>query len=425
MKLATQIIKDIRNGQADALLTDIYVDESLLDTQKERYIAAIEKFISLYGDKEVEVFSAPGRSEVSGNHTDHQHGEVLAAAINLDIIAITAPRDGEIKVLSDDYDLKAVALDDLDKKAEEEGTSEGLIRGTLARFKELGLHIGGFEAYMTSEVLQGSGLSSSAAFEVMIGTVLSGLYNDMTVSPVLIAQIGQYTENVYFGKPCGLMDQCASSVGALIHIDFKDNDHPVVEKVDVDFSSFHHSLCIVDVHASHADLTDDYAAIPTEMKEVAHFFGKEFLREVDENEFYDHIIPMRKVCSDRAILRAMHFYSEEKRVNKELKALRDGNFHEFKIQIRRSGNSSFEYLQNVYSSKDPSHQNISLAICMSEKILKDKGVVRVHGPGFEGTIQVFVENDYARKYKNEIEKYMGKHCCYVTHIRQQGAMKVI
>ena len=425
MKLATQIIKDIRNGQADALLTDIYVDESLLDTQKERYIAAIEKFISLYGDKEVEVFSAPGRSEVSGNHTDHQHGEVLAAAINLDIIAITAPRDGEIKVLSDDYDLKAVALDDLEKKAEEEGTSEGLIRGVVSKLKELGYNIGGFKAFITSDVLVGAGLSSSAAFETIIGTIIDGLYNDMSIDMVTIAKVGQYAENVYFGKPCGLMDQCACAVGGLISIDFKDTEHPVVNHVDVDFSKYDHSLCIVDTKGSHADLTDAYGAIPTEMKDVAHYFGKEFLREVDENEFYDHIIPMRKVCSDRAILRAMHFYSEEKRVNKELKALRDGNFHEFKIQIRRSGNSSFEYLQNVYSSKDPSHQNISLAICMSEKILKDKGVVRVHGPGFEGTIQVFVENDYARKYKNEIEKYMGKHCCYVTHIRQQGAMKVI
>lgn len=338
MKLATQIIEDIRNGQADALLTDIYVDESLLDTQKERYIAAIEKFISLYGDKEVEVFSAPGRSEVSGNHTDHQHGEVLAAAINLDIIAITAPRDGEIKVLSDDYDLKAVAVDDLEKKAEEEGTSEGLIRGTLARFKELGLHIGGFEAYMTSEVLQGSGLSSSAAFEVMIGTVLSGLYNDMTVSPVLIAQIGQYTENVYFGKPCGLMDQCASSVGALIHIDFKDNDHPIVEKA--------------------------------------------------------------------------------------VSALKNNDFDTFKSVIKSSGDSSYKYLQNIYSNHDETNQAVSIALGLSEDILGDKGVCRVHGGGFAGTIQAFVEDDYVETYKTEIEKYFGEGSCHILKVRKYGGKKV-
>ena len=404
MKLATQIIEDIRNGQADALLTDIYVDESLLDAQKERYIAAIEKFISLYGDKEVEVFSAPGRSEVSGNHTDHQHGEVLAAAINLDIIAITAPRDGEIKVLSDDYDLKAVAVDDLEKKTEEKGTSEGLIRGTLARFKELGLHIGGFEAYMTSEVLQGSGLSSSAAFEVMIGTVLSGLYNDMTVSPVLIAQIGQYTENVYFGKPCGLMDQCASSVGALIHIDFKDNDHPVVEKVDVDFSSFHHSLCIVDVHASHADLTDDYAAIPAEMKEVAHFFGKEFLREVSEEEFKAHIPELREKMSDRCVIRALHFFKEDARVEKAVSALKNNDFDTFKSVIKSSGDSSYKYLQNIYSNHDETNQAVSIALGLSEDILGNKGVCRVHGGG--------------------IEKYFGEGSCHILKVRKYGGKKV-
>ena len=223
--------------------------------------------------------------------------------------------------------------------------------------------------------------------------------------------IAQYAENIYFGKPCGLMDQAACAIGGLIKIDFKDPKKPLIKKQMIKFEQFNHSLCIVDTKDVPANLTKEYRAIIEEMRSVAKYFGKEFLREVDENEFYDHIIPMRKVCSDRAILRAMHFYSEEKRVNKELKALRDGNFNEFKIQVKRSGNSSFEYLQNVYSSKDPSHQNISLAICMSEKILKDKGVVRVHGPGFEGTIQVFVENDYARKYKNEIEKYMGKHCC--------------
>ena len=286
---ASLLKEEFKTNKYDEMLKDLYEDASLVDYQKDRYANALDKFVELYGDENVSIYSAAGRSEISGNHTDHQHGCVLAGSINLDAIGVVARQDDVINVVSDSFNIKPIYLNDLDKRDEEEGTSEGLIRGTLARFKELGLHIGGFEAYMTSEVLQGSGLSSSAAFEVMIGTVLSGLYNDMTVSPVLIAQIGQYTENVYFGKPCGLMDQCASSVGALIHIDFKDNDHPVVEKVDVDFSSFHHSLCIVDVHASHADLTDDYAAIPTEMKEVAHFFGKEFLREVSEDEFKAHI----------------------------------------------------------------------------------------------------------------------------------------
>ncbi len=249
MKRASLVIKDIQNDVYNKILNDVYVDSSLIPHQKERYIQAIEKFISLYGDKDIEVYSTPGRSEVCGNHTDHQHGEVLAAAINLDIIAIVAYHDSHIKILSDDYDIHAIEIDDLKKKEEELETSEGLIRGVCARYLELGYKIGGFEAYMTSEVLQGSGLSSSAAFEVIVGTVLSGLYNQMSIDPVTIAQVGQYSENVYFGKPCGLMDQCACSVGSLIHIDFKDNNHPIVEKVDVDFSQFEHSLCIVDVHA--------------------------------------------------------------------------------------------------------------------------------------------------------------------------------
>ena len=425
MKLATQIIEDIRNGQADALLTDIYVDESLLDTQKERYIAAIEKFISLYGDKEVEVFSAPGRSEVSGNHTDHQHGEVLAAAINLDIIAITAPRDGEIKVLSDDYDLKAVALDDLEKKAEEEGTSEGLIRGTLARFKELGLHIGGFEAYMTSEVLQGSGLSSSAAFEVMIGTVLSGLYNDMTVSPVLIAQIGQYSENVYFGKPSGLMDQTACAVGGLIHIDFKDPKAPVVEKVDVDFENHACSLCIVDTKGSHQDLTPDYAQIPADMKAIATYFGKEVLRDVDEKEFFAAIPVLREKLGDRPVLRAMHFFGDNARVAAQVASLREGRFEDFLNMIKASGDSSFKYLQNVYTNRDVQNQAVSIALAVSENVLGNHGVCRVHGGGFAGTIQAFVKNDFVEEYRKALDAVFGEGSCHVLKVRKYGGMKVI
>ena len=233
MKKASLVINEIKENKYNDLLADIYVDATLVDTQKDRYVKAIEKFIALYGDKDIEIYSTPGRSEVSGNHTDHQHGEVLAAAINLDIIAIVEKAE-QVKVLSDDYDIKAIDVNDLAMKEDEKESSEGLIRGVLAKFKQLGYNIGGFNAYMTSDVLQGSGLSSSAAFEVIIGTVLSGLYNDMNVDPVLIAQIGQYAENVYFGKPCGLMDQCACSVGSLINIDFKDNSNPIVRKVEVD-----------------------------------------------------------------------------------------------------------------------------------------------------------------------------------------------
>lgn len=425
MKQANLVIDELKNNQYDSLLRDVYVDEHLIREQRERYIKAIEMFISLYGNKEIEIYSTPGRSEVSGNHTDHQHGQVLAAAINLDIIAVVAKRDNEVKVVSDDYDIENIHISDLERREEEKGTSQGLIRGVLARYKELGLAIGGFEAYMTSDVLQGSGLSSSAAFEVMIGTILSGLYNHMSIDPVLIAQVGQYSENVYFGKPCGLMDQCACSVGSLIHIDFKDNEHPIVEKIEVDFPQFKHSLCIVDVHASHADLTDDYASIPYEMKKIAQYFGKEFLREVDESEFYKHLPEIRKMTGDRAILRAIHLFAENKRVELAVQALNDSDFSQFKSVIKASGESSYKYLQNIYSHHYTQNQAVSIAIALSEMILKDKGVCRVHGGGFAGTIQVFVEDSYVETYKEEIEKYFGEGACHILKVRKYGGIKVL
>lgn len=424
MKKASLVINEIKENKYNDLLADIYVDATLVDTQKDRYVKAIEKFIALYGDKDIEIYSTPGRSEVCGNHTDHQHGEVLAAAINLDIIAIVEKAE-QVKVLSDNYDIKAIDVNDLAMKEDEKESSEGLIRGVLAKFKELGYNIGGFNAYMTSDVLQGSGLSSSAAFEVIIGTVLSGLYNDMNVDPVLIAQIGQYAENVYFGKPCGLMDQCACSVGSLINIDFKDNSNPIVRKVEVDFPEFKHSLCIVDVHASHADLTADYASIPTEMKAVAKVFGKEVLREVDEKEFYNRLPEARKSVNDRAILRAIHLFEENKRVEKAVKALNDRDFDAFKAVIKASGDSSYKYLQNIYSNLDYVNQAVSIAISLTEMILGDNGVCRVHGGGFAGTIQAFVKDEYVETYKNEIEKYFGEGSCHILKVRKYGGKKVL
>ena len=411
MKKASLVIKEIQEGSYNDILKVVYIDENRIEKQPQRYVEAIEKFISLYGDQEIEIYSTPGRSEVSGNHTDHQNGEVLAAAINLDIIAVVSKND-VVKVLSDDYDLKPISLDDLSKNENEVGTSEGLMRGVLARFKELGYDIGGFNGYMTSDVLQGSGLSSSAAFEVMIGTILSGLYNEMKVDPVVIGQVGQYSENVYFGKPCGLMDQSACSVGSLIHIDFKDNSKPVVEKVDVEFSSFKHSLCIVDVHASHADLTDDYAAVPYEMKKVAQFFGKEVLREVDEKDFYNQLVEVRKEVGDRAILRAIHLFNENKRVEKAVSSLKNNDFDTFRQVIKNSGDSSYKYLQNVYSNKYPDNQAVSLALALSEGILENHGVCRVHGGGFAGTIQAFVEDEYVDHYKEEKYAQNQRECWY-------------
>ena len=422
---ATILVEELNNKKYDELLNDIYVDTNLLDYQRERYVKAINKYVSLYGDTDVEIYSAPGRSEVWGNHTDHQHGCVLAAAVNLDAIAVVGRVDNKIKVLSDDFDIAPINLEDLEIKKAEEGTSEALIRGVCARLKELGYNVGGFNAFITSDVLMGAGLSSSAAFETIIGTIISGLYNDMTIDPVVIAQVGQYAENVYFGKPCGLMDQCASSVGSLINIDFNDVAKPIVNKVDVDFSKFGHSLCIVDTKGSHADLTDEYAAIPMEMKKVANYFGKEFLREVDEEDFFNDIAGARKACQDRAVLRAIHLFEENKRVDQEVKALNNSDFETFKKVVKESGDSSYKFLQNVYANCDVQNQSVSIGLAMSEKIIGRNGVCRVHGGGFAGTIQAFVKDEFVTAYKTEIERVFGKGSCHVLKVRKYGGKKVI
>lgn len=422
---ATILVEELNNKKYDELLNDIYVDTNLLDYQRERYVKAINEYVSLYGDTDVEIYSAPGRSEVGGNHTDHQHGCVLAAAVNLDAIAVVGRVDNKIKVLSDDFDIAPINLEDLEIKKAEEGTSEALIRGVCARLKELGYNVGGFNAFITSDVLMGAGLSSSAAFETIIGTIISGLYNDMTIDPVVIAQVGQYAENVYFGKPCGLMDQCASSVGSLINIDFNDVAKPIVNKVDVDFSKFGHSLCIVDTKGSHADLTDEYAAIPMEMKKVANYFGKEFLREVDEEDFFNDIAGARKACQDRAVLRAIHLFEENKRVDQEVKALNNSDFETFKKVVKESGDSSYKFLQNVYANCDVQNQSVSIGLAMSEKIIGRNGVCRVHGGGFAGTIQAFVKDEFVTAYKTEIERVFGKGSCHVLKARKYGGKKVI
>ena len=399
--------------------------ESVLDYQKERYIKAIESFEELFGEKEVEIYSAPGRSEIGGNHTDHQLGRVLAASINLDAIAIVAKKENGVVLKSEGYPMINVSLADLLPKKEEEGTSEGLIRGVAAKLKEEGYEIGGFEAYVTSDVLNGAGMSSSAAFEVLTGNILSGLYNEGKVSPVLIAQAGQYAENVFFGKPCGLMDQMASSVGNLIFIDFADVKNPVIKKVNVNFEDFDHSLCIIDTKGSHADLTDEYAAIPEEMKKVAAYFGKEVLHQIDKNEFYIHIPEIRKVAGDRAVLRAMHWFEETDRVIDQVNTLEKEDFEGFKSLIKASGDSSFKYLQNVYSVKNLSRQEMAVGLAFSDVILKGRGVSRVHGGGFAGTIQAFVPNDIVDIYKKNMEDIFGQDACHVLKIRKYGGMKVL
>lgn len=423
----TAVLKEeFKNGGYRELLKDIYVDDDVLDDQTERYIKALENFEELYGEKEVEIYSAPGRSEVGGNHTDHQYGKVLAASVNLDAIAVVAKTDdGKIAVKSEGYSPFEVNLESLEVNKEEEGTSKALTKGVAAKLKEEGYKIGGFQAYVTSDVLNGAGMSSSAAFEVLLGNIFSGLYNDMKVDPVLIAQIGQYAENVYFGKPCGLMDQMASSVGGLINIDFKDPENPVVKQVNVDFEEYGHSLCIVDTKGSHADLTDDYAAIPEEMKKVANFFDEDVLRKVDKNEFYLNLPKIREILGDRAVLRAMHLFEENKRVDEEVEALEAGNFEMFKKLVKASGDSSFKYLQNVYSGHDLQNQSVSIGLAVSDVALGDRGVSRVHGGGFAGTIQAFVPNDIVGMYKETMEHVFGEGACHVLKVRKYGGKKVL
>lgn len=421
---ASEIKSGVLAGQFDSLLLNLYDKKDLL-MQHTRYVNALDKFIDLYGDVDANIFSVPGRSEVGGNHTDHQHGKVIAAAITLDIIAVVSKVEDKIDFVSDEYSISGIDLSNLAIVEEDKGTSKALVTGVSARLKELGYNIGGFVGYMTSDVLMGSGLSSSAAFEVMIGTIQSGLYNNGSIDPVVIAKVGQYAENVFFGKPCGLMDQSACSVGGLIHIDFEDNDKPIVSKLDVDFNEFNHRLCIVDTKGSHANLTDEYASIPGEIKKIANFFNQPYLRLVEEKEFYSSINDIRKQFGDRAVLRAIHVFEENKRVDLEKKALESKDFEAFKEVFLASGDSSYKYLQNVFASSDVENQGVSIGLCLSNNIIGKNGVSRVHGGGFAGTIQAFVRDEFVDEYKSSIEKFFGKGSCHVLNVRNDGGIKVI
>lgn len=426
MSNVMQALEGLQSGQLDEKILDIYADSSQLSYQKERYMNAVKKYEAIFGEGEIALYSAPGRSEIGGNHTDHQKGEVLVASVNVDAIAVVHKTEDEtVQVVSDGYDMITVSLDDLEAKQEEEGSTRSLIKGVLYGAKERGYNIGGFNAYITSDVLIGAGLSSSAAFETVIGTIISGLYNDMKISPVEIAMIGQYAENVFFGKPCGLMDQMASSVGNLVHIDFADEKKPVIEKVECDFSSFGYSLCITDTKSSHADCTPEYAAVPREMKAVADVFGKEVLRDVSKEELLANISEVRKKAGDRAALRAIHFVMENDRVKKETEALNEGDFEQFLENVKASGDSSFKYLQNVYMNKDVEHQNVSIALALSDVVLGKNGVCRVHGGGFAGTIQAFVKNEAVAEYQKCMNDVFGVGACNVYMVRKYGGIKVI
>ena len=415
---------DVLTNEFLERLSVVYGDEAKL--QQDRFYNLAETFEKDFvGCDDMRFFSAPGRTEVGGNHTDHNNGKVLAAAVNLDAIAAVSKRDdGIICVNSAGYTPITVDSAGHEIKDNEAGKSDALIRGVCARFKELGYNYGGFNASVTSRVLSGSGLSSSAAYEVLIGTILNYLYNDGKISAVEIAQISQYAENVYFKKPCGLMDQTACSVGGFVQIDFEDTSKPVINKVDFDIAKHGYILCIVDTGGNHADLTGDYAAIRLEMNSVAEYFGKNVLRQVDEKEVFENIGEIRKKTGDRAIERAIHFYNENKRVERLANALSDGDFDEFKNIIIESGKSSYMYNQNCFTLSNPDEQPVALALCICEELLKGKGAYRVHGGGFAGTIQAFVPEAEAESFVAAMRKVFGENSCYILKVRSHGGCEI-
>ena len=387
-----------------------------------RYAAVLDGLEKTFGSHaEAGLYSAPGRTEIGGNHTDHQHGRVLAGSVNIDMIAAAAPNDkNQLRVQSEGYDLCVIDLNDLEARKEEENTTAALLRGECAAFTQRGAKLAGLDVYISSNVPKGSGVSSSAAFEVLIGVILNDCFMTEKVSPIAIAQIGQWAENVYFGKPCGLMDQMASSVGNIITIDFASPAKPVVEPVAVDFSKAGLALCILDSGADHADLTDEYAAIPAECRAVAAVCGGEVLRDVPFETFIAKLPECRKQCGDRAVLRAFHVYADNDRVAKQVAALHNGDFDTFLRLVNESGRSSWEYLQNVIPAGYKEHQEVGVTIAAAKHLLGDKGAVRVHGGGFAGTVQAFVPVEMLAEFKAGMEAILGEGRCHVLSIRPEG-----
>ena len=381
-------------------------------------------FRDAFGAEPTRFFSAPGRTEIGGNHTDHQRGHVLAAAVDLDTRAAVRENGTDtVRVLSKGYPLCQVSVTELSPDEKEYNTTLSLIRGVLARFQQMGCELHGFDAYVESTVLPGSGLSSSAAYEVLIGTVVNALFFGGKATQPEIAMIGQYAENVFFGKPCGLMDQTASAVGNMVTIDFLNKDKPEITPVDFDFAACGHALCIIDSRASHADLTDEYAAIPGDMKKICAHFGKEVLTQIPEAEFVAAIPELRKECGDRAVMRAYHFYGDNARVPKQVEALNRGDFPEFLRLVKESGYSSYMYLQNVIPAGYMEHQDMAIALAACEMFLQGKGAYRVHGGGFAGTVQAFVPTEMLEQFRAGIDGILGEGACHVLSIRPQGGVE--
>ncbi len=420
-------INEIKNaieaGEFDQSFKLLYPNNA---NARVRYAAACDSFKDLYPiSGEIRLFSAPGRTEISGNHTDHQHGVVLAGSVDLDVIAVVSlNNENVIRIKSEGYPEDVVDINCLDKRDNEIGKAISLIKGVCAKFKEMGYALKGFNAYTTSNVLKGSGLSSSAAFEVLVGNILNGFFAENEVAPIEIAKIGQFAEREYFGKPCGLLDQMASSLGGFTYADFFDPSAPVTESIELDINSFGYSLCVVDTGGNHADLTDDYAGITVECREISQALGVSFLRDANVEDFYKNIATLRKDCGDRAVLRAFHFFNEEERVEAQKKALKDGRFEEFLRLVNASGQSSYDYLQNLYSNSNVQEQGLPLGIALTKQFLGEKGACRVHGGGFAGTIQCYIPTDKVSEYKEFIEKVFGSGSCHVLTVRPVGGYEV-
>ena len=415
--------QELSGGVHTARLASLYCcTPEQTPAQAARYEAVLDGLEATFGPHaEAGLYSAPGRTEIGGNHTDHQHGRVLAGSVNIDMIAAAGPNTlGQLRVQSEGYDLCVIDLNDLAARKEEENTSAAILRGECEAFRQRGAKLSGLDVYISSNVPKGSGVSSSAAFEVLIGVILNDLFLAEKVSPIAIAQIGQWAENVYFGKPCGLMDQMASSVGNIITIDFASPAKPVVEPVAVDFSKAGLVLCILDSGADHADLTDEYAAIPAECRAVAAVCGGEVLRDVPFETFLAKLPECRRQCGDRAVLRAFHVYADNDRVAKQVAALHDGDFDTFLRLVNESGRSSWEYLQNVIPAGYKEHQEVGVTIAAAKHLLGDKGAVRVHGGGFAGTVQAFVPVEMLDEFKAGMEAILGEGRCHVLSIRPEG-----
>lgn len=427
MPSTEEITQFINSDRGSTYLTRLYGgSESTLAEQRQRYLSLLNDFISAFPhQQDIYMFSSPGRTEVGGNHTDHNAGRILAAAVDLDILMVAARNSGgEVRVHSQGYPPSVVNLNELNPVEDEKYTAASLVRGVCARFKQLGYQVGGFDAVAASRVPKGSGLSSSAAYEVLIAVALNDLYNQGKLNPVLLAQVAQYSENQYFGKPCGLMDQTTSAVGGFVTIDFKDFANPIVKKVDFDFAASGFTLVIVDTAGDHADLNDEYEALEHEMKSVARAMGGQVLRQFSLEQLLEKIQAVREKVSDRAILRAVHFYQDDQRVVEQVQALEANDFMHFLDLIIESGESSWMLCQNCYTPKSIHRQGITIALMVSETILRGRGAWRVHGGGFAGTIQAFVPADLLSTYIEKMEGIFGPGSCHAVRIRPEGAMRV-